>query len=102
MADEIVCQFNKFGFCKFRKTSFRKHEDKLCENGKSETKKCPYRHPKKCRFFVMYRNCKFGEFCRFGHDIIEDGKEVEKLKQQLEELRKRIDDKDKEIKLKDE
>ena len=50
----------------------------------------------------MYRNCKFGEFCRFSHDIIEDGKEIIKLKQQLEELKKRIDEKDEEIKLKDE
>ena len=63
-------------------------------------KKCHLRHPKKCRFFALYRNCKFGPFCRFNHDIIDAVKgaeEIEKIKKQLDKLKRRIMEKDEEI-----
>ena len=63
-------------------------------------KKCHLRHPKKCRFFALYRNCKFGPFCRFNHDIIDavkDTEEIETIKKQLDELKRRIMEKDEEI-----
>ena len=36
---ETVCQFNKFGFCKFRNNCFRKPEDKIHENGDGDVQK---------------------------------------------------------------
>ena len=97
---ESVCQFNKFGFCKYRKRCFRKHEDKKCEKEQCETMERHLRQPTKCKFFVMYKNCKFGTFCRFDHDILEevkDTEEIEKIKKDLEEFKKVIVEKDKEI-----
>ena len=58
---------------------FRKHEEKKCENEQCVAKECPLRHPKKCKFFAMYKNCKFGTFCRFDHDIIEEVKDTEEI-----------------------
>ena len=45
----------------------------------------------------MYKNCKFGTFCRFDHDIIQevkDTEEIEKIKNDLEELKTVIMEKD--------
>ena len=95
-----MCQFNKFGFCKFRNNFFRKHKDNICENGQCEVRKFPLRHPKKCRFFVMYKNCKFGTFCRFNHvfiDVFKDSEEIEKIKKQLDEVKKEIMERDEKI-----
>ena len=104
MAEEIFCKFNKFGFCKFRNNCFRKHVDKKCENGQCDIKKCQLRHPKKCRYLMVYQNCKFGEFCRFNHDVIEtlhDSKQMDEIRKKLDDLRNRIIEKEKEIKIKD-
>ena len=100
---ESVCQFNKFGFCKFIKSCFRKHEERKCENGTCEKQECPFRHPRTCKFFVMYKNCKFGTYCKFEHDLPKDenNKEIESIKKELEELKERIIEKEKEIKHKD-
>ena len=32
MVQGSICQYNKFGFCKFGNNCYRKHENKLCEN----------------------------------------------------------------------
>ena len=105
MSAEIICQFNKFGFCKFRTNCFRKHESRKCENEHCDIRECPLRHPKKCRYFVEFKNCKFGTYCKFGHDAIENkqvDKEIETIKKQLEEVKHDIGKKENEMKLRDE
>ena len=95
MSTENICQFNKFGFCKFKNNCFRKHENRKCDNEYCEIRECPLRHPSKCRYFVEFNNCKFGTLCKFGHDTIEKGKvdkEIETLQMQLEEVRHYICD----------
>ena len=32
MASQSVCQFNKFGFCKFKEACRKQHVKELCEN----------------------------------------------------------------------
>ena len=104
MAEENLCKFNKFGFCKFRNNCFRKHFDQKCENGQCDVKSCHLRHPKKCRYFMIYENCKFGEFCKFNHDVLEtirESKQMDDIRKKLDELRNRIIEKEKEITIKD-
>ena len=97
-----ICNFNKFGFCKFGKASFRKHEDVKCDNDGCEIWECSFRHPKSCRYFQEYRKCKFGDYCKFSHDLLVNGndKEISEIKAKLEDLRLGIINKEKEIEIK--
>ena len=45
------------------------------------------RHPRKCRFYMEFAYCKFGNYCRFRHDNFGNKnalKEIEELKSKLE------------------
>ena len=104
MVPERVCRFNQFGFCKFKNNCFKKHVDITCENEKCFKSDCELRHPKKCRYFSEYSYCKFGEYCRFGHEKVKKSnidKEIEKLRCEIETSKKVIEAKDSEIKEKD-
>ena len=69
MAD--VCQHNKFGYCKYSKTCFKKHIKDICDNKSCDVKNCSLRHPKKCLYFKQFHYCKFGDFCLYKHVNIE-------------------------------
>ena len=99
MAQENVCQFNKFGFCKFQINCFRYHENGKCQNVQCSVRDCSFRHPRECRYFRDYGNCKFGEFCKFNHKAFrnENNIEIDEIKKKLEELKSQIDAKNKEI-----
>ena len=92
-----VCKFNKFGFCRYGNLCFRKHENRKCENDNCQVKGCPYRHPRKCRYYIEYNNCKFGSYCKFSHDVIplkKHNEEINDLKKQIKDLKKEINEKD--------
>ena len=90
MLIQTVCQFNKFGFCKFGNRCFRHHENKLCKNGSCQVLECQLRHPKKCKFFSQYFYCKFGTYCRFSHEKNDEGKSLEIVEKQLEDVKNEI------------
>ena len=53
---------------------------------------------------MVYHNCKFGDFCKFTHDAIEtinESKQMDEIRNKLDDLRSRILEKEKEIKIKD-
>ena len=97
MSQPSVCHFNKFGFCKFGKQCFRYHETKVCENVDCEVLKCSLRHPRRCKFYSEYYYCKFGSYCKFSHERVED-KAIKLIKKELEEVKKHLDMKEMEIK----
>ena len=97
MVQENVCKYNKFGYCKFGNSCFRRHENKVCEKEDCEVKLCLFRHPRKCRFFLEYNYCKFGSYCRFKHEVFSDIKTT----QNINELRKELKEKETEIKCKE-
>ena len=74
-----VCWYNKVGYCRFRNLCFRKHNNIICKNVNCEISKCSSRHPRICKFFLEYQKCKFGEYCRFSHDIPDSHKTREKI-----------------------
>ena len=99
MKEENFRRYNKFGYCKFGNSCFRRHEDKDCE-----VKVCLFRHPRKCRFFLEYNYCKFGSYCRFKHEAFSDKKtlqEINKLRKELEAVKLNIIEKETEIKCKE-
>ena len=80
-----ICQFHQYGHCKF---SFP------CQDNT-----CPKRHPTMCKFFAMYRRCKFAERCSFLHCGLSECdqtasagvkptvQEVSKLREEVKNLR---------------
>ena len=60
---------------------------------------CSLRHPKKCRFFLDYHYCKYGNFCKFLHEANKDEKAIEAIEKQLKDVQKELDRKGKDIKL---
>ena len=62
-----VCKFNKSGYCKFRDSCLKRHENAVCieENCNG---KCIRRHPKLCRYFAQHNYCKFGNLCKYKHE----------------------------------
>ena len=65
----------------------RYHENKKCEKLDCEIRDCPLRHPKVCRFFTDFRFCKFGEWCKFSHEVLRNAsssnEEIERLQNKL-------------------
>ena len=104
-----VCWFNRFGYCRFGNHCFRKHINIICENVNCEIVKCSSRHPRKCKYFLEYQKCKFGEYCRFSHGIPNNPKnmekiealekEVEVLKQEIKHMKDHIDMKGSQLKM---
>ena len=68
MAAENVCQYYKFGHCKFQTNCPKKHIHELCQEKNCEIRKCSLRHPKLCRFYLQYGRCKFDP-CSFKHEL---------------------------------
>ena len=66
------CLYNKYGHCKYRETCHRHHVNELCEETMCKTEDCQKRHPKKCRFYLEFKYCKFGSYCSFSHKIGEN------------------------------
>ena len=83
MAEQNVCGFFKFGYCKFRNKCRKMHVSEKCERKTCDIKSCNLRHPKICRYFRDRKFCKFGEWCCFDHKNIEEDfeKVSEKYKQ---------------------
>ena len=62
-----VCNFNKFGHCRFKEKCRKEHVNDVCEKKDCEIHSCSKRHPKLCRYFREYGRCKFGTFCDYLH-----------------------------------
>ena len=86
MAQQNVCTFNKFGYCKFKQNCRKQHITEKCENDSCDTKTCNLRHPRVCRYFRDIGFCKFGEWCLFNHEW--GTNEVKEKKRKLNILRK--------------
>ena len=94
MEDE-VCQFGKYGFCKFKGGCRRKHYTEVCEklSGCKSIKECHKRHPKICRrHFTSGNQCKFKEDCAYTHSKINHDEEKNHLKEKVEILEKKNSD----------
>ena len=67
MAANTLCLYNKFGFCKHGDKCRKEHVQEICENNECNQSECRRRHPKECKYFKLYKRCKFNEFCAFSH-----------------------------------
>ena len=103
MTEEIVCEKNKYGYCKFQDTCHLKHINLLCEDPKCSQDKYQKGHPMLCFYNMRNGYCKFGVYCKYSHgntnysNYSEEWKErvsfrVEKVENNHENLLKEIED----------
>ena len=96
--NNFQCHHNNLGYCRFREKCRYKHYFDVCSKSICRDKRCPYRHP---------RTCKYGDLCRFqirkvclynhrnnnvNEDSLLEKGEAEKLVKQVKELETEISD----------
>ena len=63
-----ICQYFKFGHCKFGVMCRHKHVQETCQDSYCEAQQCSLRHPRKCHYFQHFNRCKFNDYCSYLHD----------------------------------
>ena len=93
----IVCQHFRLGFCKFGDTCRKQHINENCFEINCENINCIKRHPRNCKFYDLYKRCKFGEYCSYAHRENIQSIEITILKVKVEGLEHDINEKGNEI-----
>ena len=88
-----ICNFFKFGFCRYGLTCRRKHVLEVCSDPSCIIDNCEKRHPRVCKYYREYRRCKFGEFCCYKHILESESQimECQELKSKIAALESIID-----------
>ena len=99
MAANTLCLYNMFGFRKHGDKCRKEHVQEICENNECNQSECRRRHPKECKYFKLYKRCKFNEFCAFSHVTPFDPvlEEVKLVKENVKALEKAVKEKNHEI-----
>ena len=89
-----MCQFQKFGFCKFREGCSKRHFTQICDSLSKckEMKHCQKRHPKNCKRFASGNGCRHEEKCAFNHQVTKHVVERNELKEKVVILEKMVAD----------
>ena len=86
-----VCLYFKFGYCKHKECCRKQHVKEVCDNKACEVSTCSLRHPKICKFYREYGQCKF-QPCMFRHvDTIIDFDALKNENKNILERLKTID-----------
>ena len=90
--EDKVCQYSKFGYCKYTGNCKRIHYSEVCEaHGKcNNINGCERRHPKRCKRFANGINCRFENSCAFSHQDSIKNKESEDLKEKVQDLQNTV------------
>ena len=86
--EDTICQYWKFGYCRYKSGCKRKHLKEECEylDKCNNIKICKKRHPKRCNKYDSGK-CKFEE-CAYKHQKPTENADHELLKQKVEMLEK--------------
>ena len=93
-----VCQFDKFGFCKYQKDCKRRHFSEECKDLSrcKSIKTCVKRHPKACKQYAS-GHCRFESGCAYKHEEpipnkeqIQMAQKVQKLEQVLHAMTRKV------------
>ena len=84
-----LCKHNQSGFCKFGENCQNRHINEICD--KETCENCELRHPKRCKYFIYNRACKFGDECAYRHDESVEMLKIHDLEIKLKEAVEKID-----------
>ena len=65
-----ICIYNKFGHCKYGEVCRYRHVTEKCQEIGCQRYNCDKRHPKQCKYFIKFGQCKFSFSCSFVHEEI--------------------------------
>ena len=71
-----VCTYFKFGHCKFGEQCRKQHLKETCRQENCDLSSCHRRHPRKCKFFFYYGECKFAYSCSYSHEVATQDNQV--------------------------
>ena len=89
-----MCQYYKFGYCKFKHQCHKEHVETKCEalSAFRDIKCCHKRHPKVCKRFALEIFCKYGEHCAYEHIVKDQSKgEVDELVEDMKNIKAELD-----------
>ena len=86
MAVENICNFFKYGYCKFKMSCKNKHVTIVCDDENCNPQKCEKRHPRLCKYISNYGSCKLGSICAYSHKDHNRKDENKRLEKKLDEL----------------
>ena len=105
------CYHNNRGYCRHQEKCYYPHHKESCKNTFCRDLKCPFRHPRHCKFGNL--KCKFHKkkICAYKHDDMNTNDdalnrnqeldacqiEIESLKSEISELKKNVAKKEKEL-----
>ena len=86
-----LCKFQNVGYCKYSDKCRFRHVSVTCKDAKCLGKGCDKRHPKRCKFHFLKKNCKFAETCCYSHSYSDNKNNelLEKLKVDLENMKQK-------------
>ena len=93
MATQLLCLFNKYGYCKHGDRCRKRHVNEICEKSSCDMSTCNSRHPNICKFYRDLGRCKFYP-CAFLHK----NNSLDRLKKQNDEVLDKIAKLDEKIK----
>ena len=95
--EEGVCQYNKYGFCKYQNQCSKIHYKENCDNTCRDVKECPKRHPRPCKIYALNNICRFGGKCSYQHvhqpeseESAESSRKIQDLENSVKEMTKLI------------
>ena len=89
--EEVVCKFQKFGFCKYKESCEKRHLEETCEKLSycESQRKCHKRHPYACKRYVLEGFCKFGSHCAYHHQTLRNLNNESEVNDKVEKLEKK-------------
>lgn len=69
--ESIVCNYQKYGFCKFKTNCKNEHLEEECQDHSTcvSIKICKRRHPRMCKRYALEKFCRFGSDCAYYHQV---------------------------------
>ena len=89
-----VCQFAKFGYCKFKESCKRTHLIQICAKLIQMWwyKKGNKKHLKDCIIHASEIKCRFGEDCAYSHKSMKPDEDINQFKEKVDTLVKTVFD----------
>ena len=86
-----VCQYDKFGYCRYKDMCKKIHFSTECEDldDCENLRTCQKRHPKRCKRYVTGK-CRFENGCAYNHQKQPKAKDHDHLKEKVELLEKGV------------
>ena len=97
MANQNVCSWNKFGYCRYQDMCRSLHVKDVCVSPSCDGSNCMLRHPITCKFYTKYNRCKFNP-CSFKHIENPSEDDIENLKTENKALIEKIEKIDENLK----